>query len=188
MLSHFIKSIILVLAGVMLFSCENSLSKINEITQVEDTLAAITTYDINYQRSDSGFVQIKLESPLMKRFLGNDEYNEFPVGFEITFYDKEGNPTSYITANYGVSYIKRKYMHARNNVVIKNFETKEELYTENLVWNQKTKLIKSNTFVKLVMPDKTIFGDSMWANEAFTEHEVYNIKGELEVVDDTNNP
>ena len=31
------------------------------------------------------------------------------------------------------------------------------------------------------MPDKTIFGDSMWANEAFTEHEIYNIKGELEI-------
>lgn len=168
----------------MLFSCENSLSKINEITQDIDTLAAITTYDINYKRSDSGFVQVELVSPLMKRYVGKDEYNEFPEGFEITFYDKEGNKTSYISANYGVDYQKRKYMNARNNVVIKNFETQEELYTENLVWNQRTKMIRSNTFVKLVMPDKVIFGDSMWANEAFTEHEIYNIKGEFDVEDE----
>ncbi len=183
--SYLIKSIILAIAGMVLFSCENSISKINEITQQEDTLAAITTYDIDYQRSDSGFVQIRLVSPLMKRYVGKDEYNEFPNGFKITFYDKKGEPTSFLTANYGVDYRKRKYMNARNNVVIKNFETKEELYTENIIWNQRTKLIRSNTFVKFVMPDKTIFGDSMRANESFTEHEIFNIKGEFEVEDDT---
>jgi len=183
MISKIIKSIILVLTGLMLFSCENSLSKINEITQEIDTLAAITTYDINYKRSDSGYVQVELRGPLMKRYVGKDEYNEFPDGFEITFFDKDGNKTSYITAEYGVDYRKRKYMNARNNVIIKNFETQEELYTENLVWNQKTKIIKSNTFVKMITPDKIFFGDSMLANEDFTEHRVFNIRGEFEVED-----
>ncbi len=166
---------------MMLFSCENSITKIKEITTQEDTLAAISTYDMIYERSDSGHVRVKLVSKLMKRYGGKDAYSEFPDGFEITFFDKEGNETSIITANYGITYDKRKYMNARDNVVIKNYETQEELYTENLLWNQKKKLIRSNTFVKLVMPDKTIFGDSMWANEAFTEHEIYNIKGELEI-------
>ncbi len=170
----------------MLFSCENSMSKINEITQV-DTLALVTTYDIVYERSDSGHVQVKLVSPLMKRFGGDDAYSEFPDGFEITFFDNTGKETSFIKANYGISYQKRKFMNARNDVVIQNFETKEQLYTENLIWDQKKKLIKSNTFVKLIMPDKTIFGDSMWANESFTEHEIYNVKGEFEVEDDTIN-
>lgn len=180
-----IKSTFLVLAGVLLFSCENTISKINEITQLEDTLAAITTYNIVYERSDSGFIRVRLSSPLMKRYLGDDEYNEFPNGFEITFFDKKGHETSYITANYGIDYRKRKSMNARNNVVIKNYETSEELYTENLIWDQKGNLIKSNTFVKLVMPDKTIFGDSMWANEEFTEHEIYNIKGQFDIEEDS---
>lgn len=168
----------------MLFSCENSISKIVEITQ-EDTLAAITTYNLVYDRSDSGFVQVKVVSPLMMRFVGDDPYSEFPEGFEITFFDNTGKETSMIKANYGINYEKRKTMSARHNVIIKNFETKEQLFTENLVWNQKTKLIKSNTFVKLIMPDKTIFGDSMWANESFTEHEIYNVKGEFDVIDDS---
>jgi len=176
-----LKSIIVAISAMMLFSCENSISKIKEITTQEDTLAAISTYDMIYERSDSGHVRVKLVSKLMKRFSGKDAYSEFPNGFEITFFDKKGKKTSIITANYGITYDKRKFMNARDNVIIKNFETQEELYTENLVWNQKKKLIRSNTFVKLVMPDKTIFGDSMWANEAFTEHEIYNIKGELEI-------
>ena len=180
-----IKSIILVLTGVIIFSCENSISRINEITQLEDTLAAITTYDIVYERSDSGFIRVRLSSPLMKRYVGEDEYNEFPNGFEIIFFNKNGDQTSYITANYGIDYRKRKIMNARNNVVIQNYETNEELYTENLIWNQKKNIIKSNTFVKLVMPDKTIFGDSMWANEEFTEHEIYNIKGQFDIEEDS---
>ena len=177
------KSVIIAFATVMLFSCENSISEIKEITQA-DTLAAITTYDIVYERSDSGFVQVKLVSPLMKRFGGDDPYSEFPNGFEITFFDKSGNETSFMKANYGISYQKRKLMNARNDVVITNFETEEQLFTENLVWDQKKKEIKSNTFVKLIKPGKIIFGDSMWANESFTEHEIYNIKGEFDVEDE----
>ncbi len=174
------------LATMVLFSCENSISRINEITK-EDTLALVTTYDIVYDRSDSGHVQVKLVSPLMKRFGGDDPYSEFPDGFEITFFDNTGKETSFIKANYGISYVKRKFMNARNDVVIQNFETNEQLFTENLIWDQRRKLIKSNTFVKLIMPDKTIFGDSMWANESFSEHEIYNVKGEFDVVDDTIN-
>ncbi len=168
-------------AIMMLFSCENSISKIKEITVQEDTLAAISTYDMIYERSDSGHVQVVLVSKLMLRFGGNDSYSEFPEGFEITFFDKSDKETSFITANYGITYDKRKFMNARDNVVIKNYDTHEELFTENLVWDQKKKIIKSNTFVKLVKPDKIIFGDSMWANEAFTKYEIYNMKGEFEV-------
>ncbi|MFK5855978.1 MAG: LPS export ABC transporter periplasmic protein LptC [Bacteroidota bacterium] len=175
------KSIIAVLAVLMLFSCENSITKIKEITTTEDTLAAISTYNMIYERSDSGFVRVKLVSKLMKRYGGKDAYSEFPQGFEITFYDTKGDEVSVITANYGITYDKRKFMNARDNVVIKNYETQEELYTENLTWDQRKKIIRSNTFVKMVKPDKVIFGDSMWANEAFTEHEIYNVRGEFEV-------
>jgi len=186
-LSVFYKSIIAVITVVMLFSCENSISRIKEITIQEDTLAAIATYNMIYERSDSGHVRVELVSELMKRYAGDDPYSEFPHGFEITFFDKLGNRTSIITANYGITYDKRKFMNARDNVVIKNFDTHEELYTENLTWDQKKKIIKSNTFVKMVEPDKVIFGDSMWANEAFTKHEIYNIKGEFDVEEEEDN-
>ncbi|MBC8321673.1 MAG: LPS export ABC transporter periplasmic protein LptC [Bacteroidetes bacterium] len=173
------------LISMILFSCENPISRIIEITQEDDTMATVSTYDIVYERFDSGYVQIKMVSPLMKRFSGQDPYDEFPQGFEITFFDNSGKETSFIKANYGISYEKRKFMLARNDVIVKNFETNENLYTENLTWDQRKKLIKSNTFVKLIMPDKTIFGDSMWANESFTTHEIYNVKGEFELEDDT---
>ena len=184
MLSILKKSIIVTIVMVMLFSCENSMTKVREIA-MQDTLIAASTYEIIFERSDSGFVQARMESPVMMRYGGSDPYSEFPDGFEVFFFDNDGKQTSHIKANYGISYDKRKFINARNDVVVKNLETQEELYTENLVWDQRKKEIRSNTFVKLVSPDKTIFGDSMWANESFTQRNIFNIKGEIEIEDDT---
>ena len=67
----YFKSIITVIAVVMLFSCENSISKIKEITTQEDTLAAIATYNMIYERSDSGNEQPKHYQPISKLTTSN---------------------------------------------------------------------------------------------------------------------
>lgn len=168
---------------MMLFSCENSITKIQEITR-EDTLPIVSATNIEYERTDSGFRQIVLTSPLMNRFGGEDPYVEFPEGFKVTFYDTAGIPNSIIEANHGTSYEKRKLMHARNNVVVKNFDTEEQLDTENLVWDQIKKQIYTSTFVKITTPDKVIYGDSLQAHESFKSREIYNVRGVIEFEDD----
>jgi LPS export ABC transporter protein LptC len=180
----FISGTITTLLVVVLFSCENKMSEIQEITK-EDTLPVVSAYDIDYIRTDSGHKQLVLKSPLMERYDGEDPYSVFPEGFEVTFFDTLGNATSFMRANYGISYTERKFMRARNNVVVKNFQTEEQLETENLVWDEKKKLIHSNTFVKISSPDKVVYGDSMRANETFSEREIFNFRGVLEVEEDS---
>lgn len=170
------------MAGVI-FSCENSLETIRVITN-EDTLAQVSAYNINYTRSDSGNIQIQLISPLMEKFGGNDGYTEFPEGFEVIFFDSIGQKTSFIKANYGITYERTNNMRARNDVVVKNFLTNEQLFTENLYWDRKHKTIRSGTFVKIVTPDKIIYGDSMRASESFSNREIFNIRGEMEIEDE----
>ncbi len=170
------------MAGVF-FSCENSLETIRNITK-EDTLAALQAYHIDYIRTDSGEVKVRLTSPLMEKYGGNDAYTVFPEGFEVVFFDSIGRESSSIRANYGIMYERSKDMRARNDVVVKNFETNEQLFTENLYWDRKKKTIRSGTFVKIVTPDKVIYGDSMSANESFKNRQIYHIRGELEFEDD----
>ncbi|NOX84632.1 MAG: LPS export ABC transporter periplasmic protein LptC [Chlorobi bacterium] len=184
MIKILIKSIVTLFVVVMLFSCENSITTIQEITRT-DTLPLVTAYNIEYERTDSGYLRVLLRSSKMERFEGKEPYTVFPDGFEITFYDTTGVPVSFIRANYGISYEKKKIMQARNDVVVKNFDTQEQLNTENLVWDQKKKTIFSNTFVKITSPDKIIYGDSLRSNESFTDRSIYHIRGELEVMDDT---
>ncbi len=184
MIKIFIKSIITLFVVVMLFSCENSITTIQEITRT-DTLPLVSAYNIEYERTDSGYLRVLLHSPKMERYEGKEPYTVFPDGFEITFYDTTGVPVSFIRANYGISYEKKKIMQARNDVVVKNYDTKEQLNTENLVWDQRKKTIFSNTFVKITSPDQIVYGDSLRSNESFTDRSIYHIRGELEVVDDT---
>jgi len=188
MISRFLKSIIIGLALVMLFSCENSLKTIQEITK-EDTLASMAAYNVLYERSDSGFLQVVLRSPLMEQYDTdrNNPYTEFPEGFEVTFFDKSGEKVSFISAEYGVNYRKKQLLQARKNVIVKNFDTQEQLNTENLTWDQKKKVIHTRTFVKITSPDNVIFGDSLWAKEDFSSREIYNMRGEIEVDEEDDN-
>jgi LPS export ABC transporter protein LptC len=179
-----IKSIITAGVVMMLFSCENSISTIQEFAR-NDTMPVLTAQNIEYERTDSGYLQIVLKSPLMYKYEGKDPYMEFPDGFEVTFYNDSGMQVSFLRANYGVSYEKQKILRARNDVVVINYEKDEELRTENLVWDQRKKIIYSNTFVKITSPDKVIYGDSMWANESFSKREIIKFKADIEIEEDS---
>lgn len=169
---------------MMLFSCENSIEEVNKVAGAEkDTIAGIKAYNIKYFRSDSGKLQIILKAPLMISYDDpKNPYSEFPEGFEVYMFENDSVQKAYVTARYGINYSKRKYLEARNDVVVKNFLTKEQLNTENLIWDQKNKKIYARTFVKITTPDKIIFGDSLHANEDFSKRTIFNIhKSKIEV-------
>jgi LPS export ABC transporter protein LptC len=182
MYKKLVKSILGIFMLGMLFSCENSIKTIQEIT-MEDTLPELTAYNIEYERISDQYKKILLKSPYIVRFEGEEPSTTFPDGFEITFYDTTGKAISFISANYGINLINKKIMQARNNVVVINYETQEQLNTENLVWDQNKHQIFSNTFVKLTSPDRVVFGDSMQADESFASREIFNISAELEIAD-----
>lgn len=167
----------------MLFSCENSITSVKEVTRA-DTLESVNAKNIIYIRSDSGNVKIRLTAPVMKRFEGKNIYTEFPEGFEAFFYDSLDTPSSRIRAEYGISYDNTKLMIARNNVEVENFKTLEKLNTESLFWDQKKKIIYTHAFVKITSPDKVIFGDSLTANEGFDKRTIHNIRATIELEDE----
>lgn len=173
--------IMLSLVGsMMLFSCENSLTVIKEIT-AEDTLAAVTAREIVYYRSDSGHVFLRLETPLMYRTEDKDPTIEFPEGFTAFFFDSLQQPSSRITAGYGITHENTQLMMARDSVEVENFNTREKLESQTLFWNQKTKRIYSRALVKITSPDKVIYGDSLVAAEDFSTRTIYNIRATIEV-------
>ncbi|HOI32141.1 MAG: LPS export ABC transporter periplasmic protein LptC [Bacteroidales bacterium] len=177
-------NIITVFVVMMFFSCENSIQVIHEITQ-RDTLADVSADTITYFRSDSGRVKMRLEAPTMNRYEGNNPSLEFPDGFEAFFYDSVMEITSRIRANYGISYENIKLLEARNDVEVENYETQERLNTESLFWDQRKRIIFTRAFVKITSPDKVIFGDSLVATEGFDQRTIHNMRGTLEIEEET---
>jgi LPS export ABC transporter protein LptC len=177
-----LRSLILVCSASALFSCENDIRKVNLLT-APDSIPVSTVKNIDLIRSVSGKVVLELTAPLLKIYEGEDPYSEFPQGLKIVFYDSLMNITSQLTAEYGISYEKQKLMEARKNVVVINNRKHEQLNTEILTWNQNTKRIYSDKFVKITQPGKVIFGEGMQSDETFEVWEIRKPKGEIFVND-----
>jgi LPS export ABC transporter protein LptC len=181
MFNYLVKSIIVTFAIMMLFSCENDIEEVKKLTGT-DTIAGVYAFDVEYFRTDSGKLQMKLSAPVMTRYEGNNPYTEFPKGFKIVMYENDTVKKAFIKANYGINYSKKGYLQARNDVVVRNYLTKEQMNTENLIWDQKKKKVYVRSFVKITTPDKIVFGDSLHANEDFSQRTIFNIhKSEIEV-------
>lgn len=172
--------ILTVIAGLMWVSCENSLNVIRAVT-AEDTLSAVRAANIEYLRSDSGLVYMRLVAPLMLQFAGDDQKVEFPEGFEAFFYDSIGRQSSRLKANYGLKLEKDQWMIARGDVEMENYQTGELMQTAQLIWNQREKTIRTGAEVKITGLDKLLFGDSLTASDDLSQRILYNIRGTLEV-------
>jgi LPS export ABC transporter protein LptC len=179
-----VKSIIVIFFAIMLFACENSMKTINSISN-SDTLPAESARDIEVIYSDSGKTLIKLIAPKLDRYQKKDEpYMEFPEGLKLLFYDSAMKVKTQLTANYGISWENKKLMEVKNNVVITDFEKTETLNTEQIIWNQKTRKIYSEVFVKRTTPDGVLYGDGFDADESLKTYKLRNPRGVFTVEDD----
>ncbi len=162
----------------VLFSCENDIRKVNLVT-ASDSIPVSTVKNIDLIRSVSGKVVLELTAPLLKSFEGEDPYTEFPKGMKIIFFDSVMNVTSQLTAEYGISYDKRKLMVARTNVVVVNNNKHEQINTEMLTWDQNTKKIYSDKFVKITTPEKIILGEGFDSDEAMENYTIKKLRGTI---------
>ena len=149
-----------------------------------DSLPAVSAYDIEFTYSDSAMVQVRLLAPTMHSYDGEDSYMEFPDGFEVIFYDSLMNITSRITANYGINYQERRLMEARSDVVVNNYDTDEQLNTEELIWDMRREIIYSNKFVKITTGDGVLYGDGLESDQTFTSRRIINPSGEILIDED----
>ena len=167
----------------MLFACKNDLKEVAAM-DFSDTVPDISARNIDFTFSDSAMVQIRLTGPVMHAYEGEDPYMVFPEGFMVEFYDSVLNVTTTITGLYGIHYREKKFMEARHNVVVTNFETGERLDTEELIWDMNKEIIYSKKFVKITSEDGVIFGDGLEAEQDFSKRKILNPSGEIEVKED----
>jgi LPS export ABC transporter protein LptC len=166
--------------SAILPSCKNDVQTVLS-TSIIDTLPEMTAKDIEILYSEKARVQIKLTSPLLVSKTEDEPVLLFPKGFTVFFYDSAMNLKSTITAEFGISYEKKKLMEAKNNVVVENLEKGEKLNTEQLFWDRDKQLIYSNSFVKLTSSATVIMGDGLTSREPFEELIISHPSGPIEI-------
>ncbi len=167
---------------LLLASCENNIETIKNITNVKD-IPQVSANDMEIIYSDSSHVKMKvLTKQLNKYNIPEKQYVEFPKGLTVYQYDSGLNITAIIRSNYAIYRESKKLWEARNDVVAKNMIKNEQLYTEELFWDQTKGILYSGKFTKIINSDGVFCGDGGFtAKEDMSDWKLIGVKGKVNV-------
>jgi LPS export ABC transporter protein LptC len=161
----------LLIAGAgLLTGCENDLRDIQKISaaEVSKPVTSYTGVDVIY--SDSAKVKAHMTAPLMMDYDSvKSPYTEMPKGVKVIFYGADMKENGTITANYAIYHKKEKSILLRNNVVGTN--AKGETFTsDELIWDQDTKQVRSSKLVHVRMADGSVADGTDFVSDENLDH------------------
>ena len=169
---------IMALVFVLISSCvveEPDLSRYtgSKIDNVEEAK------NIEVKYTDSSYLVFILKAPLTRRTM--EKYSmeeEFPDGIDVVFYDPTGSPRSWLKADYARRDQVNRKIIVQKNVVLYN-DRGQRLNGPELIWDEKSREIYTDRFVKIIDNDKIIFSYGFKSNEAFTRYEINSASGQM---------
>ncbi len=136
---------------------------------------------VTIEYTDSGRLRARIFSPILVAVKQKSKpYLEMKKGLKVDFYEESGEIQSYLTAEYAISFPEENRVIVRNNVEILNVKG-EMLNTEELKWDQKRGKIYTDRFVKITTRDQIITGQGLESNQSFTDWEILNVSGTINV-------
>lgn len=162
----------------LFIGCENDLAKVEKIATNEISLPVETSKVVELIYSDSSIVRAKLNTPILKLYKVANAYHEMPEGLYVEFYGANNQVESTLSAKYGRKFQNQGIIEVKDSVVVINNKG-ERLDTERLIWNEKTKKIYTNSFVRITTLKDVMFGEGMEANQNFTNYKIYKYKGSV---------
>jgi|SRR5688572_3310174 LPS export ABC transporter protein LptC len=134
--------------------------------------------NIERYSSENDQINSKMTAELFYEF-PNGDY-EFPKGIYIERYNEFGRLQSTLRANYA-KYIKEEdHWVGQGKVEVKNVEKNEQLNTEELFWNPKTKKIFTSKFVTIRQQGDVLYGTGLNAMQDLSDYEITNPEGTLD--------
>jgi LPS export ABC transporter protein LptC len=164
---------------MLVCACSNDLEEVKRITSTADASMEIgTNMKINY--TEFGKPRATLTAPLLNRFNQPTIHSDFPKGMHLVVVNEYGAIENTLDAKNGSIDDSRHLMMATNDVKVIN-KRGDILNTEELIWDQSTKMIYSNKFVKIQTAKEIIYGDSLIADEKFSSYYIKRVTGTVTV-------
>ncbi len=159
--------------------CSNDLEEVKKVSKNVDANTELGV-DVVMNYSEYGKPRATLTAKELIRNTDNFPKTEFPKGLQLVIYGEYGQIENTLKAKSGTVDETNKMMNARNNVEVVNAKG-DRLNTEELIWNQTDKTIYSNSFVKITTPKEIIMGDSLIADEKFTNYTIKKVTGTVKI-------
>jgi LPS export ABC transporter protein LptC len=176
---------ILLFLALLLGGCENDIERISLLTD-ETEAPTIQGTNIRVIYSDSAKVKVQVLAPVYKQYpTAERPYMEFEKGLEVYFYDDSAKIESELRADYTIYYIDEGLWHATGNVVAKNFENGDALYTDELFWDEKEELIYSDSYTRVHSAENTLYGKKGFrSNQNLSSWQLIGSSGTISVQDE----
>jgi LPS export ABC transporter protein LptC len=157
-------------------SCKNDIQKIHQ---------TIDKSALNTERADSVTILYSKEGHTKAQLFAKTfnhvqdakpAYIEMKNGLRVLFYDDSLNTQSTLHAKYGRYFEVSGNVLVRDSVVVYNIK-KEQLKTEELIWNEKIQKFYTDKFVTITTPTQIIYGDGLESNQNFSDYTILKVKG-----------
>lgn len=162
-----------------LISCESK-----DLKQAESYEGPIRVImDENTMMTDSGKALIRIRSAQKITFKSGDE--EWPEGLNLEIYRKDGKTKQSTFRSDEAEYSSEEDVYRGiGNVVVQNFDTKDELNTEELFWDPNKEIFYTEKFVTIVSDGEIHTGNGLTADQNFETYTIHDPKGSLTIEDD----
>ncbi|MBL4664036.1 MAG: LPS export ABC transporter periplasmic protein LptC [Flavobacteriaceae bacterium] len=164
--NYMIKSVVVVLITITLFSCEGNYKNVKRLS-LKDGLPVAEGTNVKMVYTDSGKVVTNLLTPKVLDYSNLEfSYQEFPEGVEVRFF--ENGKKSTVTSDYAMRYPETGIVDLRDNVVLITADG-NVLKAEQLYWDQINKWVFTDKPYRITFSDGSYNDGARFdANEDFT--------------------
>lgn len=177
--------IIPLVGGIIVLSggCDSKIERVKLFSE-EVNFPDQSMTDAEIIHSNHGQVKVRVTAPEINRYTSVEEpHTIFPQGLTVLFYDSTMTVESRISANYAIYHEPDELWEAKNDVVAINNQG-DTLNTEYLVWRQDKEIIYTDRYVRITTREGIIHGKGFEANQDFTDYEIKETTGTIEVEDE----
>lgn len=169
---------------LFLYSCVNDIDTIQKVSQ-DPNAPDEATKDLVILYNDSGYAQVKLYAKIAERFHKPKNVTKFKDGVKVEFYEDEGIITSSLTALYGEIDHESGKIFVRDSVILRNYNKKQYLETEELYWNQMDSTITTDKYVLVKTKEDGVIGQGqgITASQNFDSYTILKPVGKLDIND-----
>ena len=173
---HWFYFTLLLIGTLSITSCDKQIAELQrEITRNDLNIERV--YEVEILYSDSAIVRMRIQAPLLLNYIEvGKERKEFPEGLKVDFFNERGQVTSTLTAEYAIQNGRDNKITIRKNVKVESVN-KEQLETEELIWDETQKKLYTDKWVKVSTTDETIYGYGFTSNQEFTEWVINKVTG-----------
>ena len=168
--------IMIFILAVSIFISTGCEKKIGTIKKSDiESLPFQTATDVSTEYTDSGKVQLVLQSPIVEKYTNTrSPYSEFKKGLRVLFYDGHEEPVATLESGYAKYLDDKRIWELKDSVTAIN-EKNEILETELLYWDQGKELVYTDRFVRITGDDQIVMGTGLEANSRFTKWRIRNV-------------